>query len=259
MTTALITGGTAGLGAAFARHLAAEGHDLVLVARDLSRLERVAAMLSERHAVRVRPLAADLSTDEGCEAAAEAAAEVDVLVNNAGISLGKGFPSAGLEGEERLLDLNVRAVLRLTHAAFPEMARRGGGTIVNVSSVAGFGATMPGSTYNATKAWVTSFSESIGLSGRGQGVRVMALCPGFVRTEFHASAEIPTDDIPQWMWLDADAVVEAGMRDLRLGKLISVPSVRYKLIVSAIRHMPLGMLGRITSRMAAISARGQIR
>lgn len=259
MSTALITGGTAGLGAAFARYFASAGYDLILVARGAERLERFGAELAQQYSVKVSSTAADLTTDEGCAAVIDLLGDVDVLVNNAGIGLGKGFSAAGLEAEERLLDLNVRSVLRLSHEAFGHMRRRGRGTIINVSSVAGFGPTMPGSTYNASKAWVTSFSESIGLLGRSENVRVMALCPGFVRTEFHSSANIPTSDIPGWMWLNADAVVESGMRDLRRGKLVSVPSVKYKFIVSAIRHMPLGALGRITTRLAAISARGQIR
>lgn len=259
MSTALITGGTAGLGAAFARYFAAEGYDLILVARNQERLERFGAELARAYGVTVSSTPADLTTEAGCAEVSALLDSVDVLVNNAGISLGKGFTETGLEAEERLLNLNVRSVLRLSHNAFVSMRERGRGTIINVSSVAGFGPTMPGSTYNATKAWVTAFSESIGLIGLPENIRVMALCPGFVRTEFHESAGIATEDIPEWMWLNADAVVESGMRDLARGKLISVPSVRYKFIVSAIRHTPLGMLGRITSRMSAISDRGRIR
>lgn len=259
MTTAMITGATAGLGAAFARRLAADGNDLILVARNKSRLEETAAVLAKAHGVDVSVVAADLTTDEGCELVSSHVGDVDLLVNNAGIGLGRGFTAASLDGEERLLNLNVRAVLRLTHAALPAMMERRRGAVVNVSSVAGFGPTMPGSTYNASKAWVTSFSESIGLMARSERVRIMALCPGFVRTEFHASANIPTGEIPQWMWLDADAVVDVAMRDLRRGKLVSVPSVTYKLIVSAIRHMPRSVLGAVVSRMSAISERGKIR
>ena len=259
MSTALITGGTAGLGAAFARYFAAEGYDLILVARNQERLERFGAELKNAYGVNVSGAPADLTTDDGCAEVSALLDGVDVLVNNAGIGLGKGFSAAGLDAEERLLNLNVRSVLRLSHNAFVSMRERGGGTVVNVSSVAGFGPTMPGSTYNASKAWVTAFSESIGMLGWSENVRVMALCPGFVRTEFHESADIATEDIPEWMWLNADVVVEAGMRDLARGKLISVPSIRYKFIVSAIRHMPLGFLGRITSRLPGIADRGKIR
>lgn len=259
MSTALITGGTAGLGAAFARYLAADGCDLILVARNQERLKSFSTELAGEYGVSVSTASADLTTDEGCATVRALLGDVDILVNNAGIGLNQGFSAAGIDDEERLLNLNVRSVLRLSHEAFASMRERGRGTIINVSSVAGFGPTMPGSTYNASKAWVIAFSESIGLIGRSENIRVMALCPGFVRTEFHESAGIATEDIPGWMWLNADAVVESGMRDLTRGKLISVPSVRYKFIVSAIRHMPLGVLGHITSRLPGIADRGHIR
>jgi short-subunit dehydrogenase len=259
MTTALITGATAGLGAAFARHLADRGHDLILVARDAARLETAAAELAGSYNVDVRTVPADLTTDEGCQAVAEHAELVDLLINNAGIGLGKGFGHASLADEERLLDLNVRAVLRLTRVALPAMRRRCRGAIVNVSSVAGFAPVMPGSTYNASKAWVTTFSESMAPIGRGDGVRVMALCPGFVRTEFHQRAGISMEGIPQWMLLDADFVVEAAMRDLLRGKVVSIPSLTYKAIVSAIRHLPNSLIVALAGRTEAVSRRGRSR
>lgn len=239
--TALVTGGTAGIGAAFVRQLAAAGWDLILVARDAARLEAIA---KECPGVTVRTLPADLSTDEGIDLVADRlrTEPVDLLVNNAGIGLRTSFFKADVADEERMLRLNVAAVMRLTHAVLPGMRERGHGAVINVSSVAGFGPVQPGSTYAATKAWVTNFSESIGLSVRRYGVRVMALCPGFVRTEFHERAGIDTGSSPEWMWLEAGDVVKVALRDLARGRFVSVPDWRYKGAVFALRHLPRSVL-----------------
>jgi uncharacterized protein len=243
--TALVTGATAGIGAAFARRLAVEGYDLVLVARDEARLAAFGAELADQHKVTVTPLAADLSTPDGCERVearlTDPAAPVDLLVNNAGISLNTPFLRSTVEGEERLLRLNVHAVMRLTLAALPGMVERRRGEIVNVSSVAGFGAAMPGSTYSASKAWVTNFSQSIAMSVRSSRVRVMALCPGYTRTEFHDRAGINMSKTPEWLWLTAEEVVRDGLRDLRRGKMVSVPDWKYKIAVFGMRHLPQGL------------------
>lgn len=241
-----MTGATAGIGAAFARELAAEGYELMLVARDEERLKGLAGELS----VPVSVLGADLSTPEGCDAVAsrltDAARPVDLLVNNAGMSLNRSFLRSTVELEETLLRLNVHAVMRLTLAALPGMVERGRGDVVNVSSVSGFGALMPGSTYPASKAWVTNFSESQAQLVRPMGVRVMALCPGYTRTEFHDRAGIDVSRMPDWLWQDADEVVRAGLRDLRRGRMVSVPGWKYKLAVFGIRHAPRGLLQRVS-------------
>src|SRR5437763_665034 len=142
-----------------------------------------------------------------------------------------------LDDLDRMLALNVQAVQRLTRAALPGMVERRRGDVINVSSVAGFLA-MPGSTYAASKAWVTNFSESVGLAVRRHGVRVLALCPGFTRTEFQQRAGIDRGGLPSWLWLSADEVVRVGLRDLRRGKLVSVPDWRYKTAVFGLRYGP---------------------
>jgi short-subunit dehydrogenase len=256
MPAALVTGATAGIGAAFADRLAVEGHDLILVARDRSRLTERQTQLQDRHRVQVEVLPADLADDAGCATVERRLSDperpVHVLVNNAGFALNSSFVEASVEEEERLLRVHIRAVMRLTHAVLPQMLERGRGDVINVASVAGFGPAQPGATYSASKAWVINFSESVGTGVREYGVRMVALCPGYTRTEFHQRAGI-TLPIPDGLWLRAEDVVRAGLHDLRRGKLVSVPDLRYKLVVAAMRHLPHGLVSRLTR-----DARGRI-
>ncbi len=251
---ALVTGATAGIGAAFARALAAQGHDLVLVARDADRLAGIAVELADRHGVRAQALPADLASDAGCALVeARLAQGVQLLVNNAGRSLHTSFVKATVEQEEQLLALNVHAVMRLTKAAVLPMIERRHGAVINVSSASAFAAVMPGSTYPASKAWVNAFTESVALSVRPYGVRLLTLCPGYTRTEFHDRQGIDTGAMPGFLWLDADDVARAALRDLRKGKLVSVPDWRYKTAVFAMRHAPRALIHR-----AARDGRGRI-
>lgn len=254
MPTALVTGATAGLGAEFARQLAASGHDLVLVARDEGRLESTRARLSSEHGVNVEVLPADLTTDAGCglvsDRIADAQRPIDVLVNNAGLGTYQKFGAAEIADEERQLDLNVRAVLRLTHAAVRAMTGRGTGRIVNVSSVAGFVPRGGNATYSAGKAWVTMFSEALSVQLAGTGVTVTAICPGFTHTEFHERAGADMSHVPGRMWLDAPTVVREGLADAAKGKPVSVPSRQYKALVGAARVLPRPLLRAIMARRA---------
>lgn len=252
MSTALITGATAGLGAEFARQLAAAGDDLVLVARDEARLETTRIAIEDRHQVKVELLSADLSTVSGCERAQErivsTTAPIDTLVNNAGMGMYREFGIAPLTHEEQLLNLNVRAVLRLTHAAVRAMTARGSGQIINISSVAGFVPRGGNVTYSASKAWVTMFSEALAVQLADSGVRVTAVCPGFTHTEFHERAEADMSKVPDWMWLDAPEVVAQALADARKGKPLSVPSVKYKALIGAARHAPRPLVHRVMRR-----------
>lgn len=256
MTTALVTGATSGIGNAFARRLAADGHGLVLVARDTDRLEWLATLLRDRHGVEVEVLAADLSDREQLERVAvrlrDEARPVDVLVSNAGFGVGKPFLATHLSEEERMLDVMVRAVLVLTRAAAPGMVARGRGNIITVSSVAGF---FPGGTYAAAKAWATTFTASLAGELAGTGVTATALCPGYVRTEFHRRATMDVSDLPGWAWLDADRVVADCLSDVRRGRAVSVPSLRYKSAVFFLRHIPLRFGKKLSARRAALAAR----
>nr|WP_282548453.1 SDR family oxidoreductase [Streptomyces rochei] len=249
MTTALITGSTAGIGAAFARRLAADGHDLVLVARDTKRLREQATELHDRRGIEAEVLTADLATDAGIDAVAARLGErrnpVDLLVNNAGFGNKGRFLEVSMGDELTMLKVHCEAVLRLTSAATETMRERGRGGVVNVASVAAF---VPRGTYCASKSWVVQFTQGVAKDLAGSGVRLMALCPGFVRTEFHARAGMGTDNIPGWMWLDADKVVAAALADLSRGKTLSIPDPRYKALMGAAKLVPRGLLGGLTSR-----------
>jgi short-subunit dehydrogenase len=247
MPTALITGPTSGIGRAFAEALAAEGHDLILVSRDGRRLREVADELGAEHGVRTEILPADLSDLDETRRVEDRIRRgpVDVLVNNAGFGLNKSFHETDIESEQRSLDVLVRAVMRLTHAALGPMLAAGHGDIVNVSSIAGF--TVRG-TYAAHKAWVINFSSWAGIRYKPRGVRVMALCPGFVHTEFHQRMDADMSGIKEWMWLDAEPVVRTALKDLRKGKGVSVPSLRYKALSTLARIGPRTLVEKAARR-----------
>lgn len=247
MPHCLITGPTSGIGLAFAKALAAEGHDLTLVSRDEARLRGVAGDLHRQYGVECQVLAADLADLEQTRTVERrlAAEPFTLLVNNAGFGMTEPFDTSDVAAEQVSLDVLVRAVMRLSHAALGPMLAAGSGDIVNVSSVAGY---LPRGTYGAHKAWVTSFSGWASAHYRAGGVRVMALCPGFVRTEFHQRIDADLGGIPGWMWLDADTVVRTGLRDLRRGRAVSVPTMRYKVLTTAARAVPRTAMEKIARR-----------
>ncbi|WOX11930.1 MULTISPECIES: SDR family NAD(P)-dependent oxidoreductase [unclassified Streptomyces] len=249
MTTALITGSTAGIGAAFARRLAADGHNLVLVARNTARLGEQATELHDRHGIEAEVLTADLATDKGIDTVAARVADrknpVDLLVNNAGFGNKGRYLDVSMADELKMLKVHCEAVLRLTSAAAEAMRERGRGGVVNVASVAAF---VPRGTYGASKAWVVQFTQGAAKDLAGTGVRLMALAPGFVRTEFHERAGMGTDNIPNWMWLDADKLVAAALADLARGKTLSIPDPRYKALMGLVKITPQAVLGGVTSK-----------
>ncbi|MFF0218672.1 SDR family NAD(P)-dependent oxidoreductase [Streptomyces vinaceus] len=249
MTTVLITGASAGLGAAFARGFAAKGCELVLVARDKERLESVARELGREFGTTSEVLPADLLEADGCTAVTERLADrerpVDILVNNAGFGLPAPFPYSPVEDEERLLDLLVKVPLRLTHALLPGLRERRRGAVVNVSSVAGL---LPTGTYGAAKAWVTAFSESLRVDMEPYGVRVLAVVPGFTRTEFQARAGMDVSSLREAVWLEPEAVVAKALRDLALRRPVSITGRRYQAYALAVRHLPRGFVAARLAR-----------
>ena len=246
---ALITGPTSGLGAGYARRFARDGYDLVLVARDIARLEDLAAELRAANGVDVEILAADLSVAADRDRVAQRlAAGVRVLVNNAGFGTSGEFWSADPALLQRQLDVNVTAVMHLTRAALPPMLEAGTGSVINIASVAGL-LSGRGSTYSASKAWVVFFSEGLANGLAGTGVGVHAVCPGFVRTEFHERAGIEMASIPAPMWLTVDDVVSESLADIAKGKVVSIPGVQYKVLTSAGRLIPRALVRAFTKRM----------
>lgn len=243
--TALVTGPTAGIGRAFAEALASRGHDLVLVARDVRRLEELANHLRTKHGVEVEVLEADLADRDAIALVEARLADrerpVSILVNNAGFGHKHPFTENSVEDEQKMLDVLVTAVMRLSHAAVGGMLERGQGAVVNVSSVAAF---LPRGTYSAAKRYVVSFSEWLDVTYRDRGVRGMVVCPGFVKTEFHERMGVSRGSAPSWMWLDADRLVRDALHDLDRGKTVSVPSKRYKAITTVVRYLPPSLLGR---------------
>jgi uncharacterized protein len=239
MPTALITGGTSGIGAEFARQLAARGTDLVLVARDLARLEQCANELRIDHAVEIEVLPADLADREQTLMVAQRLSDqqhpIDMLINNAGFGLRSSLLEPDIESDERALNVMCRAVLILAGAAARVMKERGRGTIINTSSTAGFIAM---GHYSAIKAWVTAYSESLAVQLRGTGVTVTALCPGWVRTEFHDRANINAGSIPDFAWIDKELVVRQALEDAERGRVISIPATGWKLAMAGVKVLP---------------------
>ena len=213
MATALITGATAGIGASYANLLAKEGFDLILVARDLPRLNKVAKELNKRFGVKTQCIKADLTKPSQLakveKRVADSKKPIDVLVNNAGFGIKDSFTVSNLDKEQELLDVLVTAPMRLTHAVLPVMVKRNTGIIVNVSSVASF---IAGGTYSAAKSYLTVFSESLHTELRGTNVKISALCPGFTRTEFHARGRMKMTALPKFMWLNSDELVSKSWK-----------------------------------------------
>jgi len=244
---ALVTGASTGIGEEFARQLAARGNDLVLVARDHARLDALAEELAEARGAHAEVLAADLTNDEQLAAVEERARNVDVLVNNAGYGSFGNFYELDLAVEVREVELNVLALMRLTHAAAGAMAARGNGAILNVSSLAGFQPGPMNATYSATKAFVTSFTEAVHEEMKGTGVSVSVLCPGFTHTEFQERANAPASSVPGFMWQNAPEVASAGLDGLARNKAIIIPGSVNKVLGAFSNMTPDAVTRRVSA------------
>ena len=254
---ALITGASSGMGEAFARRLAAMGHNLVLVARREDRLRALAAELSTRHGIKADVVAADLGADEGIakvEAVLRDRGDVALLVNNAGFGAGGSFYRIEMPRQIEMIRVHVEAAARLTRAALPSMVERGAGAVVNVASLAGFAVTPKSAMYASTKAWMISFSRSLALELRLKGVRVQALCPGFTHTGFHGTpelAELKRSGIPKFLWGQADRVVAASLGALRGRRVVIIPGWKNK-IMARLSRTAVGRLAvRLSNRKTA--------
>lgn len=253
-TTALITGASSGLGAEYARQLAARGFSLVLVARNQAPLEQLGAEIAAQHGVRIETIAADLLVEAGLASVESRLSAEDrpirVLVNNAGFGLPLEFERNDINDEVRHLRLHNEVQMRLSHVALQGMLARGAGTILNIASVAAF---IPRSTYSASKQWLVVFSRWANARYASRGVTVTAVCPGFTHTNFHERMGLAPGEegVPSWMWLDAEQVVAESLRDAAHKKAFSIPSLRYKFLAALARIVP----GEITAR---VGERGRI-
>jgi uncharacterized protein len=235
---ALVTGASAGIGAAFARRLARDGYALILVAR---RRERLEALSRELGGAEVFP--ADLTNDAELKRVEDRIAAdplLELLVNNAGFGVEGLFSEKEVDGQDQMHRLHVIATLRLTHAALHAMVARGKGAIINVSSVAGFGQSPGSVSYCATKAWMNSFTEGLytELKAIHSPIKVQALCPGFTDSEFHDVAAMDRNRIPAWLWMKAEDVVNDSVAGMAQGKLFVVPGRIYKAVVAIQRVIP---------------------
>jgi short-subunit dehydrogenase len=252
MATALITGPTAGIGAAFASRLAADGHRLVLVARDEEKLHALAAESTDRHGTpadgKHEVLVADL-TDPSALARVEDRLRdrenpVDLLVNNAGIGAVGLFWTVDPVVLRAQHDLGVTAVLRLTRAALEGMVDRGAGAVLNVASFAALLPGRNGAAYTAGKSYVVSLSERIRAELKGTGVSIAVVCPGWTRTELHRRSGNESPAASSKWWLDADEVVRQALADLARGRTRSVPGRRYRVLLRLAETLPRGLTRR---------------
>lgn len=240
-STALVTGASSGIGRAVAAQLAADGSNLVVVARRRDRLEALAGELTAAHGVTVEVLAADVTYPEQLARVEERlrapdGPPVDLLVNNAGLGAQGAFAEIPIDWQEGQIRLNVLAPVRLTHAALQGMLERGRGGILNVSSIAGRQPIPRVATYSSTKAYLSTFSHALHEEVRHQGVTVTALLPGFTRTEFHDAAGMSRSVVPGPAWMSAEAVARAGLRAVARGRAQCVPGLGYRVLngISAI-------------------------
>ena len=241
---ALVTGATSGIGESFTRLLASHKYNIVLVARDLPRLQERAQGLEEKFGAKTHVIQADLATDEGCLKVENYILEnqIDVLINNAGFGTSKAFTMSTIEIEQQLLDVLVRTPMRLMHVALPLMKQRNKGVIINVSSVAGY---IAGGTYSASKSYLTVLSESLHTELAPTGVKISALCPGFTRTEFHQRGKMSMKGLPNFLWLNSDRLVEQSWSDALKGKAVSVPGWQYKLLIFIVQTVPRSIVRKV--------------
>jgi len=233
---ALITGASSGLGEVFARKLARKGMNLILVARREDRLKQISDELNSEHGVDIGICVADLAEDAGISIVEDLIKkkQPDFLINNAGFGFGEGFPGSDVGSHIKMVRLHCETPVRLMHAAVPFMIDSGGGTIINVSSVAGFFSSPGSGNYCASKAYLTTMSKSLNLELESYGIKVQALCPGFTHTGFHDTEDMKGFDkseIPSSMWMSAEDVVDTSLKGLEKNKMVVIPGFIYRFVV----------------------------
>jgi short-subunit dehydrogenase len=243
--TALITGASAGIGAAFAHHLAASGYQLLLVARRGDRLQELAAQLTERHDVRCEVFAADLTDPVAPTAVLDHADQqglnIDILINNAGLSGKTAFADTPWEVLASEIQLMVTSQTQLVHLVIPGMKERRWGRIINLSSVAAFAPPAASLLYTGIKSYVLNTSQALDMELKPHGIHVTALCPGFTHTEFHdvMGTRDRADHLPRILWQQPDAVVTEGWAAVMKGRPVCVPGTVNKISAAAMKPLPI--------------------
>lgn len=251
---ALITGASSGIGEAYARQLAARGHDLILTARRADRLRELAEGLAKEYRISVEAVEADLATDAGMavvEQKISTCNRLTMLVNNAGFGSGGLYHQTNATKQFAMIQVHVMAPARLIRAALPGMVQRGRGAVINVASIAAFAMVPTSAMYSSTKSWMVGFTRALAAELDGTGVRAQALCPGFTRTEFHDTPEYKDFNrnvVPGFMWMTSDAVVTASLRALERNRVICIPGWFNWIMATFVRLPPVAAVARIYGR-----------
>ena len=252
MATALITGGSSGIGAEFARQLAERGYDLVLVARSAERLEATAESLHSEFGINVEVISADLADRQAVDVVAERIRDphrtIDVLINNAGLGVHASLSHPDVSIHEHAFDVMCRAVLVLGGSAARTMRDRGAGRIINISSVQGLLTT---GSYAAMKAWLVTYSQSLSTELSGTGVTSTVVLPGWVSTEWHTRAGVSTSSIPDWLWTTPQTIAKVSLRDAERGRAVSIPTARYAVIAWMLRHLPRSTVRAVSRKLSS--------
>lgn len=238
--TALITGASSGIGEAYAKALASQGYDLILVARSLDKLETLATALNNEHGITASVHQADLTKKKSLQSLTKLLTEqpVQLLINNAGVATIGKFTKRDPKRLEEEVMLNINAVVQLTRAALPSMVLRNEGTIINVASSAAFQPAAYWANYAATKAHVVSFTQGLNDEVRDSGVFLQAVCPGPVDTGFEDYASDGKSDAPKFLFISAEQVVKDSLKDLKKRREISIPAAHHRLIMNTGRLLP---------------------
>ncbi|MCL2784792.1 MAG: SDR family NAD(P)-dependent oxidoreductase [Propionibacteriaceae bacterium] len=252
MTTALITGGTVGIGHAFAKALAQKGYDLVLASRDEAGLLKIAEEFTAKYGISVEVIPTDLAKREDVLALAarieDADRPIDMLINNAGFAVHDSLMIEDISIHERAIDVMCLAVLILGGAAGRAMKARGYGSILNVTSSS---ASITTGNYSAIKAWATVYTEGLSNELRGTGVKVTAVLPGWVKTEFHTRGGVKAHNLPDLVWIDIDALVRRALKDLEAGKVLSIPTAKWGFAVGVGHFLPRRTIRWISRKLTS--------
>ena len=241
--TALITGATSGIGAAYANKFAQQGYDLVITGRRKEKIDAVATQIRQEYKINVEVILAELSETEGIKKVIGFIKEkqIEILVNNAGFGVSSLYQVSDLAVMEQLAKVNVLAPMELIHTVLPGMMERGSGTIFNISSESVYMIIPKNAIYSGAKAFLKSFTEGLYLDLRGTRVKVMAVCPGLTHTDFHEKMGMEKSrqtDRGQIKWMSPQEVVDISLRDLEKGKVVCIPGIHTKILTHLLKMMP---------------------